>query len=777
MNLATAQIALKKYFGYDTFRPLQEDIVQTVFNKQDCLVLMPTGGGKSICFQIPAVVTEGVTVVVSPLISLMKDQVEALRANGIPAAFLNSSQSYGEAQTIENQLFRNELKLLYVSPEKAVSQSFISLLKSLPLNLIAIDEAHCISSWGHDFRPEYTQLGFLKQQFPNIPIIALTATADKLTRRDIIEQLQLDNPTVFLASFDRPNLSLDVRPGQKRVDQILEFIKSRPKQAGIVYCLSRKSTEELAVKLKSANIRAEAYHAQVSPKSRSQVQEDFLNDKIQVVCATVAFGMGIDKSNVRWVIHYNLPKNIEGYYQEIGRAGRDGAPADTMLFFSYADVNTYRDMFAEAPNADIQNAKLDRMMQFADAQICRRRILLNYFSENYDKDCGNCDVCRTPPQYMDGTKTAQMALSAVTRLNQEVNMALLIDVLRGSGRYEILEKGYDKIKTYGIGRNIPATEWQSYIWQLIQIGLFEIAYEDKHKLRLTPASKEVLFNGKDVRLFRPLSVKERQEIERKAKEQKAMKEAVAPRLRIKNELFEFLREFRRSLAVERGVPPYIIFSDATLGEMAAVVPRNQADMLQISGIGELKYQAFGEEFLKKIEDFLAENPDFIESGAVNQVVVPAAPQAKSVSPRETNGTEKARTISPEELFQLKHAEEEAREVKKAEAKAAKAAEPKIHTTLVTYNFFKSGMSVEEIAEHRFLSPVTISGHLVQLYEQGENIDPFQFISAEELAEIQNGLDIFEQPYKLRELYEFFGEMFDYGKIRWAIALHSKEKAA
>ncbi len=761
MNLANAQVALKKYFGYDTFRPLQADIVQTVLNKQDCLVLMPTGGGKSMCFQIPAIITEGVAVVVSPLISLMKDQVEALRANGISAAFLNSSQSYSEAQVIENQLFKGELKLLYVSPEKAVTQVFISLMKSLPINLIAIDEAHCISSWGHDFRPEYTQLGFLKQQFPNIPTIALTATADKLTRRDIVEQLNLKDPSVFLASFDRPNLSLDVRPGQKRIEQILEFIKSRPKQAGIVYCLSRNGTEELAVKLKSANIKAEAYHAMVSPKIRSQVQEDFLNDKIQVVCATVAFGMGIDKSNVRWVIHYNLPKNIEGYYQEIGRAGRDGAPADTMLFFSFADVNAYRNMFAEAPNAEIQNAKLDRMLQFADAQICRRRILLNYFSENYDKDCGNCDVCRTPPQYMDGTRTAQMALSAVTRLQEQVNMQLLIDVLRGSGRFEILEKGYDKIKTYGIGRNIPFTEWQSYVWQLIQTGLLEIAYEDKHKLRLTAASQAVLFKNKEVRLFRPLSVKERQDIERKAKEQKAMKEAVAPRLRIKNELFEFLREFRRSLAVERGVPPYIIFSDATLGEMAAVVPRNQADMLKISGIGELKYEAFGADFLQKIEEFLGENPDFIESGAVNQVAVPSQPQqSTAVSPRDTTVQQNVRTISPEEL----------RELKNAEAKANR--EAKIPTQQVTYNFFKAGMSIEDIAAHRFLSPVTISGHLTQLYEQGEQIDPFQFITAEELGEITNGLTIFEPPYKLRELFEFFGEMFPYDKIRWAIALHN-----
>ena len=763
MNLSTAQLALKKYFGYDTFRPLQEDIVQTVLDKKDCLVLMPTGGGKSVCFQIPALITEGVAVVVSPLISLMKDQVEALRANGVNAAFLNSSQSYSEAQIIENQLFRGELKLLYVSPEKAVSQGFISMLKSLPLSLIAIDEAHCISSWGHDFRPEYTQLGFLKQQFPTIPIIALTATADKLTRRDITEQLKLDSPTVFLASFDRPNLSLDVRPGQKRIEQILEFIKSRPKQAGIVYCLSRKSTEELAVKLKSANIKAEAYHAQVSSRERSQVQEDFLNDKIQVVCATVAFGMGIDKSNVRWVIHYNLPKNIEGYYQEIGRAGRDGSPADTMLFFSYADVNAYRDMFAEAPNADIQNAKLDRMMQFADAQICRRRILLNYFSENYDKDCGNCDVCRTPPQYMDGTKTAQMALSAVARMQQDANMALLVDVLRGSGRYEILERGFDKIKTYGIGRHVPATEWQSYIWQLIQIGLLEIAYEDKHKLRLTPASREVLFNSKEVRLFRPLSVKERQEIERKAKEQKAMKEAVAPRLRIKNELFEYLREFRRSLAVERGVPPYIIFSDATLGEMAAVVPRNRGEMLQVSGIGELKFEAFGAEFLKKIAEFLTENPDFIESGAVNQVVTSASPVAmtNSVSPRDSSATESEQTVSPEEIKRLRTMEKES----------------KLHTSQVTYNFYKAGMHIQDIAAHRFLSPLTIASHLVQLYEQGEAIDPFQFITADELGEIINGLEVFEPPYKLRELFEFFGEMFNYDKIRWGIALYNKQKEA
>lgn len=761
MNLTRAQAALKKYFGYDTFRPMQAEIVQTVYDRRDCLVLMPTGGGKSICYQIPAVTTEGITVVVSPLISLMKDQVEALRANGIPAAFLNSSQSYSESQVIENQLFEGKLKLIYVSPEKAVSRDFLPLLKNLNISLIAVDEAHCISAWGHDFRPEYAQLGFLKQQFPQIPIIALTATADKLTRKDILEKLNLQDPSVFVSSFDRPNLSLEVRPGQKRIEQILSFVKSHPKQVGIIYCLSRKSTEELAVKLLSNNIKAAAYHAQVPPRERSKVQEDFQNDKLQVVCATIAFGMGIDKSNVRWVIHYNLPKNIESYYQEIGRSGRDGAPAETILFYSYADVIAYREMFSESDgaNREVQNAKLDRMLQYADAQICRRRILLNYFSENHTENCGNCDICNAPPQYIDGTTYTQMALSAVARTQEQVNMGLVVDILRGSSKYEILERGYDKIKTYGVGRNLPITEWQSYIWQIIQLGYLEIAYEDKHKLKMTAAAKEVLFQGQKVQLFRPLSIKERQEIEQKAKEQKAKAEVSTPRLRVKNQLFDYLREYRRFLAVEKGMPPYIVFSDATLGEMAAAVPRNEYEMRQISGVGELKWQQYGQDFLDKIEEFLKENPDFVESGAVMQAIAPAPAPTK-----------------PEKVVVERTAVTEPKTIVKTHPKPI-STDPKIPTQQITYNLFKSGISIEEIAEQRFLSPTTILSHLVQLYEAGEAIDPFEFVSLDEIQKITEGTFFLPEPLRMKDLYEFLGEEFSYGKIRFALAYQNKMKAA
>ncbi len=740
MNIKEAHQALKKYFGYDSFRPMQADIIQTVYNQQDCLVLMPTGGGKSICYQIPAVTTEGITVVVSPLISLMKDQVEALKANGISAAFLNSSQSYSESQVIENQLFENKIKLIYVSPEKAVSKSFLPLLKNLKITLIAVDEAHCISAWGHDFRPEYAQLGFLKQQFPKIPIIALTATADKLTRKDILEKLNLQDPSVFVSSFDRPNLSLEVRPGQKRIEQILEFVKSRPKQVGIIYCLSRKSTEDVALKLLSNNIKAAAYHAQMPARERSKVQEDFQNDKMQVVCATVAFGMGIDKSNVRWVIHYNLPKNIESYYQEIGRAGRDGAPAETVLFYSFADVNAYRDMFSEgdSKNQEIQSAKLDRMLQYADAQICRRRILLNYFSDTIKDNCGNCDICNAPPQYIEGTTMAQMALSAVARTQEQVNMGLLVDILRGSSKYEVLERGYDKIKTYGVGRNVPLLEWQSYVWQIIQLGYLEIAYEDKHKLKMTAAAKEVLFNGQKVQLFRPLSIKERKEIEKKTKEQKAYTEASTPRLRVKNQLFDYLKEFRRQLAVDKGMPPYIVFSDATLGEMAAVVPRNEYEMRQISGVGEQKWQQYGEDFLDKIKAFLSENPDFIDSGALMHAAA-QPPKAEKIFLEKTSK------------------------------------EAKISTQQLSYNLFQAGLGIEDIAEQRYLSPITVLSHLVQLYETGEDIDIFQFVAIQEIQQITEGAASLSEPLKFKELYELFDENFSYPKLRFALAYQNKMK--
>jgi ATP-dependent DNA helicase RecQ len=604
MNLDKAKLALKRYFGYDQFRPLQADIIRAIFSGKDALVLMPTGGGKSVCFQIPAVTLPGTCIVVSPLISLMKDQVEGLRANGIAAAFINSAIDSREQLRVEESFYAGELDLLYVSPEKLVSGNFVSILKRGKINLFAIDEAHCISAWGHDFRPEYTQMGMLKQHFPKVPVVALTATADKLTRKDIVDQLKLEEPGIFIASFDRPNLSLEVRPGQQRLQQIEDFVRKHPKQAGIIYTLSRKATEDIADKLKQKGFKAEAYHAGLSPDRRSKIQDHFINDNLHIICATVAFGMGIDKSNVRWVIHYNLPKNLEGYYQEIGRAGRDGAKADTLLFYSFADVSMLRDIIQNGENAaqnEIQLVKLERMQQYAESLACRRRILLAYFSENLSENCGNCDICRNPPQSIDGTVIAQKALSAVYRLNEQVPMGMLIDVLRGSGRREIKQLGYDTIKTYGAGRDFSQWDWQHYLMQLINLGYLEVAYDAANVLRLTSASQEVLFKNRSVELIKPTSYKERQEQEQANAKTKAPTQLKKERLR--DELFEHLRQIRKEIAQKEGIPPYLIFSDATLEEMAFSKPQTEDDMLAVSGVGEKKLVQFGYRFIKAIRNY------------------------------------------------------------------------------------------------------------------------------------------------------------------------------
>lgn len=604
MNLDNAKLALKRFFGYDHFRPLQAEIIKTIFASKDALVLMPTGGGKSVCFQIPAVTMPGTCIVVSPLISLMKDQVEGLRSNGISAAFINSAIDSREQLQVEEAFYSGQLNLLYVSPEKLVSGNFVSILKRGKINLFAIDEAHCISAWGHDFRPEYTQLGMLKQQFPHVPIVALTATADKLTRKDIVDQLKLDEPEIFIASFDRPNLSLEVRPGLQRLQQIEDFIRKHPQQAGIIYTLSRKATEDIADKLKQKGFKAEAYHAGLSPDRRSKIQDLFINDNLQIVCATVAFGMGIDKSNVRWVIHYNLPKNLEGYYQEIGRAGRDGAKSDTLLFYSFADVSMLRDIIQNGENVgqnEIQLVKLERMQQYAESLACRRRILLAYFGENQSENCGNCDICRNPPQSIDGTVIAQKALSAVYRLQEKAPMGMLIDVLRGSGRREIQQLGYDSIKTYGAGRDLSQWDWQHYLMQLINLGYLEVAYDAANVLRLTAASQEVLFKNRSVELIRPTSYKERQEEEKAAAKVKTQTQVKRERLR--DELFEHLRQIRKEIAQKEGIPPYLIFSDATLEEMAYHKPHTEDAMLAVSGVGEKKLVQYGYRFIKAIRNF------------------------------------------------------------------------------------------------------------------------------------------------------------------------------
>ncbi|MGB3467615.1 MAG: RecQ family ATP-dependent DNA helicase, partial [Cyclobacteriaceae bacterium] len=497
---------LKKYFGYEVFRPQQEDIIQSLLSGEDNLVIMPTGGGKSMCFQLPATLFPKTTLVISPLIALMKDQVDGLRANGIAASYFNSSQKEPEQKQIISAVIKAQTKLLYVAPESLGQLG--NLLSEKYISCIAIDEAHCISSWGHDFRPSYQQLGYLKEKLPGIPMIALTATADKATRQDILDQLRIPDARLSMTSFDRANIELEVRPADKRIQQIIEFIKQRKDDSGIIYCLSRKGTEEVAQKLKESGLRAEAYHAGFSAETRSKVQENFVYDRLPIVCATIAFGMGIDKSNVRWVIHYNLPKNIEGYYQEIGRAGRDSLPSHALLFHTYADVLQLRKFASGTANEEVQIAKLERMKQFADATSCRRKVLLSYFGELPEEDCGNCDICKNPPEFIEGTEIAQKILSTIVRVDQSETVNVIADILRGSQNAAIKEKGYEKLKTYGAGKDISYKYWQNYIIQLINQGYIEIAFNMGNALKLTELSQKVLFQDSPVRLTKPVTTKD-----------------------------------------------------------------------------------------------------------------------------------------------------------------------------------------------------------------------------------------------------------------------------
>ena len=597
---------LKTYFGYDSFRPLQEEIIHNLISKKDSLVLMPTGGGKSICYQLPALLMEGTAIVISPLISLMKDQVETLRANGIPAGALNSSNDETENANLRRACISGQLKLLYISPEKLLSEADY-LLRDMTLSLFAVDEAHCISQWGHDFRPEYARMGFLRNQFPNVPMIALTATADKITREDIVRQLQLRQPQIFISSFDRPNLSLSVKRGyqpKEKSKAIIDFITRHRGESGIVYCMSRSKTETVAQMLQKHGIRCSVYHAGLSARQRDETQDDFINDRIEVVCATIAFGMGIDKSNVRWVIHYNLPKSIESFYQEIGRAGRGGMASDTILFYSLGDLILLTKFATESNQQNINLEKLNRMQQYAESDICRRRILLSYFGETTTEDCGNCDVCRNPPERFDGTIIVQKALSAIARTNQQVSITLLIDILRGNPTTEITEKAYTELKTFGAGRDIPARDWQDYLLQMLQMGYFEIAYNENNHLKITGSGSDVLFGRKKAMLV-VIRREEPATAKRRKKSAATPTQAWAEESRSKEEdLFEALRALRKQLADQEALPAYIVLSDKVLHLLCLSRPTTVEAFGNINGIGEYKKKKYGKDFVALIRQFV-----------------------------------------------------------------------------------------------------------------------------------------------------------------------------
>lgn len=712
----TKEQVLKQYFGYDKFRPLQSDIIDWVLYGQDALVLMPTGGGKSICFQVPAMVMSGITIVISPLIALMQDQVRGLLANGIPAAYINSSQTGSEISLIEKRCKSRELKLLYISPEKLFSPGYFDFIKSLNVSMFAIDESHCVSVWGHDFRPEYTQLGILKKSFPDVPVIALTATADRVTRKDILNQLAIPEARVFVSSFDRPNLSLAVLPGRNRIKIMQDFIQKRTNQPGIIYCLSRKNTEDVASALQKVGIRAKFYHAKMNPEDRAKVQDDFIKDNYQVIVATIAFGMGIDKSNVRWVIHYSLPSNVESFYQEIGRAGRDGLRSDTLLFYTFNDLKMRQEMLDQSglpeEMKETQLAKLERMKQYSEAEICRRRILLSYFNEETTEDCGNCDVCRNPPVRFDATILAQKALSAIVRTNENIAMGILIDILRGSRNRKVVEHQYHEIKTFGAGKDLKFEEWADYLQQMLNSGIMDIAYDEGHSYKLNNRSRAILKEGQKVELvrFEPYDVK------------KARKEEEYPLERSKKEiirdaLFDRLKFLRKQIADEADIPAFVVFSDATLSDMAQKRPINKIQMLAVSGVGEQKYLQYGERFMNEILNFAREN-----SGTGSRIA---------------NGM----------------------------------------TYVETFDLYKKGLSPSEIARTRGMNEITIYSHLAKLYEDGERINLEEYVHTTELKKIIRQAEIMNirKGEPLKPLFEALNGQHEYHKLRMALAIWERNK--
>lgn len=656
--------ALNRYYGYSTFRPGQWEVMESVLRGRDTVVLMPTGGGKSLCFQIPALMAEGCCIVVSPLIALMNDQVTALRANGLPAAAINSMQYEPDNISTYEQAARGEVKLLYISPERLLAD--LERIKNyIKVSFIAVDEAHCISQWGHDFRPVYTSLSQLKEKWSEVPVMALTATADRLTREDIAGALALKEPYMHIGSFDRPNLSLSVIQGAQLSDRIRTIeglIEKYSLDCGIVYCISRKKTEQMAERLAEAGYRVGCYHAGMSSADRERVQQEFVTGKLQAICATIAFGMGIDKSNIRWVVHNNIPGNIESYYQEIGRAGRDGIPAETILFYSYGDIITRRSFVEESVQREINESKLDFMQRYAEASVCRRRILLSYFSEEMSHDCGNCDNCRNPRPKIDGTVLAQKALSAIIRTKNSEGIGVIVEILRGMSRQYIIEKGYDKLRTFGVGNDLPVPVWHAYILQMIQLGLIEVAYEDHFHLRPTALGMRVVKGEERVELAKYVSPVYRSDTRKGGRA--TSHQPPAPVLTTEEKITVALKELRGRMAAERNLADYMVLSDASISQIAERKPETIEELLDIEGINLVKLNSYHKEFLTTIR------------GAMGM----------------------KRTL------------------------------PKGSSEIVTWLMFRNGMEVEDIMSIRNLQLTTVLGHLVKCFEDGKEVDVARIIS-------------------------------------------------
>jgi ATP-dependent DNA helicase RecQ len=703
---ATIHHTLKTVFGFHQFRAPQQDVIERVVAGEDVFLVMPTGGGKSLCYQVPALHRDGVAIVVSPLIALMKDQVDGLIANGVRVACLNSSLSSGEATQVLRQLHTGSLDLLYVAPERLMMPEFLERLVDLKISLFAIDEAHCISQWGHDFRPQYTQLGRLRQLFPAVPIVAMTATADPETRKDILNQLGLADASVFVAGFDRPNITYTVIPKQKPLVQLNAFLRGRRDESGIVYALSRKRVEEVAERLQEAGFSAAAYHAGLPDAERRRVQEGFQRDDIRIVVATIAFGMGIDKSNVRFVVHYDMPKSVESYYQETGRAGRDGLPSEALMLFGMGDVMTARKLIENSDNAErvkIELQKLNAMVSYAEALTCRRRALLSYFGDLRDHACDNCDICTDPPQRFDATEQARKALSCVYRLGERFGMMYVIEVLRGSRNQRILDLHHDRLSTWGIGADTSALQWENIIRQLIHLGYLVQDFTRFGALGLSATARPVLKGETNVILGLPRDAV--------ATVEKGKKRA-GGRRDYDQGLFDALRATRKRLADAAGVPPFVVFSDATLAEMARARPTHSRDLLQVSGVGEHKLRQYGTAFLEVISGYGQENVVKIDSGFSDKDL--------------------ALTLS--------------------------------ETQRETLRLYRDGLDVTAITLRRGLKSSTIAAHLEELLGLGADLDLLRCVDAEKVPLIRARLEKVG-PGSLSELREGLPETISYEDIR------------